>query len=402
TGGALAAAALLGLAKGPPGLLVFFLALLFGPLLHAALTVEPDRRPAAGLRFGFPAMLGVLTVLGFLLIGSTPIDDARDVAGVVIAGVLAAGLGVVLARLLSSRARLARWWKSMLATHPVGVPLAGIIAPWLWMRGVASRLGENAVGESLAREAADNVRVFVPDAAAEYAEAWLYAAGLGSAAAVIALVWLLRDRPRLRPGWFLVLAWAALPVLVFGLTGRGTARYITGAWPGVALLGGLWMAHAVRDLAWARVLPRIVPAVSAAGALAMGVYYALLRPDHLRGDSPRELLLDTIEPGDRVATLGLLDQCVDVYVKAAGGEMIGHFHDEPPKFGIEHLGVFPRHVERTLAEHVGRVVLLAPVERDAASGLFDTVGINAEPIETNKVWNAEGGRTPMRAYLLRP
>lgn len=195
-------------------------------------------------------------------------------------------------------------------THPVAVLGLPLLALWVWGRLVRARLGADAAAAFAIQEAEDNLRLFVPSAPLRNLEAASYGAGLASVAAVIALLWLLRDRRRTtpmgdaaraalaRPEMFIVLAWVVLGLAAFSVLGKGVPRYLTPIWPGIAILGAHWIAAAIATAPERprRRLALLFGAVVLALALGQAWWYAFgenrLAPER----SPRDLVAELLDP----------------------------------------------------------------------------------------------------------
>jgi hypothetical protein len=190
-------------------------------------------------------------------------------------------------------------------------------------------VGPAVVAEYAKRESAVNLQPFVPTSPVRNLEAFAYGAGLGSIAGIIALVWLLRDRPRFGPGWWTVLGWVGVGFVLYSIAGTGTQRYVLPVVPGVALLGGMWFAAALRDfprlrgrLAWgAGVLVGLL-------AVGQGLWYGYARNEAgFDVRSPRAFLAELlarpdVDP-DRLAAFGFWTGGLDY----AAGQPVEPFGD---------------------------------------------------------------------------
>src|SRR5690606_8387971 len=113
--------------------------------------------------------------------------------------------------------------------------------------------------------------------------------------------------------------WIALAFVLFSTLGKGVARYLTPAWPGVALVGGLWLATVAREratseggargLRWAAALAMVI-----AGA-AQTWWYGAGRQDVEGYRSPREFVreLQRIAPSERVGTYEIWNPALNYY-----------------------------------------------------------------------------------------
>jgi hypothetical protein len=112
-------------------------------------------------------------------------------------------------------------------------------------------------------------------------------------AAVGALVWCIRERPRPTRGALILFAWILGGFILFSVAGKGVARYLTPVWPAIAIAGGWHIAAVVRPrltdrAAWAPVRSACV-AVFLAAAIGQGAWYAIARPLLLSNRSPAPL-----------------------------------------------------------------------------------------------------------------
>ncbi len=355
-----AAFAWLTLAKGPPGGLVLLATLLAWPLIDAARRTPrpPSGRASSRVAPAHPhapllrrppviaAAASAVTIAALFFIlrrSDARPPDARDLAGIALAATLAAALAACIARTLSHRCRRTLFVARLRAVRPLLAAAIGTLpfVAWSVLAGRAARdvtpsgiggLGNSTdIAQVAAKQAAENLVIFVPSAPAEYAEAALYAAGPGSIAALAALIWFIKDRPRLSHTALIPLAWTLAPILVFGLAGRGTARYITAAWPGVALLGGLWIAALRADhprtgrLVTSGLTALAVIATAAlAWALSPSDPAGLVRAANLRSCRPMLRAIAKSHPDAAVATLDMWDPCVDVHAAEANLRMLGH------------------------------------------------------------------------------
>lgn len=412
---ATACSAVAALTKGPPALLAIGLAGYGGIALWAAL--DPAARRAPGLsRDGEPpsSLLPSWTlrvggaVTGALIIWA---GATRSWAGEEIAGILAlAAMGLILlwlATRLAYRDRLAAMWTAFKHTHPVGVLGLAALVFWGWGRLVASLVGEGTVRAAAAEEAADNLRVLVARSPINNFEAAAYGVGLGSIAAIAATVWLLKDRPRLRPGWFIVVAWCGLGLIAFSTLGKGVPRYLTPLWPGIAMLGGLWMACAVRDLRHGRVLARAALIAVVLLGLGQGWWYAAGRERVYADRSPRAFvaaLLPALLDNDRekLATFEFSTPALDFYA----GREIESFHDAQERKNVGMVG--PRSITDLRAELAAANASCILLVRSTQPGGLDPklaveclsdAGLMWEPIPT-PAFTIDNGRTPVMALRI--
>lgn len=305
------------LTKGPPAILVVALAG-YVPIL----LTEP-RAPATGdasrrnKRESLVASMGFVftVILAWLL--APRVNFPMDSLGLLFFGAAGAMLAVGAVR-LADRERVGEWSASLARTHPalvLGVPL---LAVWLWGRMVASRIGGHAVASLASAEVEDNLRVLVLDSPAKNIGFMLYGLAPMSLAMVAGAVWLLRDRPRLSEEQRVPFVWCAAGLVAFSALGKGVARYLTPVWPGVAMLGGLWLAFALRG--WDKRLGHhrlryAVVTLLIVSLLVQAWWYGVGRQIHFGGRSPREFmreLMPKIE-GGAMTTWKLDEPAMDYY-----------------------------------------------------------------------------------------
>ena len=308
---ACAAAAGATLTKGPPGLLVIMLAAFGG------ITIYEARHGTRPLRVIITSTAAFALATTFIVRGN--IDSTTEIISITLAITLAALAAWMCAGLFSLRTFIS-WFRALSRTHPVGVPIVASGAIWLWGKAVERSIGSDAVGAAAAREAADNLRIFVPDSALNNIEAASYGVGIGSIAAIIALIWLIKDRPKLTPGLAVVIAWVLLGVLAFSLLGKGVPRYLTPIWPGIALLGGLWIASALRDLPIRATLHRVLTIAALALAIGQAAWYAIGRERLYADRVPRIFLAELLRPElnvdlDRLGVLDYWSPALDFYAR---------------------------------------------------------------------------------------
>jgi hypothetical protein len=258
------------LTKGPPGLLVIALAAYFPAILihrrgGEATERERSRGGSAAEEGGGKAAAPVHSSVGVLGASVAPTGPAGvigAVVGLVVAGLatvfisgapesVGEGLGAVLlaggmawvgAVVAGAdwRRVIGEWWR----TNPVVVLGLPLVALWVWGRLVGGRIGAEAVSRAAGVEASENLRIWVLESPLRTLGGASYGVGLGSVLAVATGLWLIRARPRLGPGWAILLGWTVVSLLAFSALGKGPARYLTPIWPGIALVAGLGVALA--------------------------------------------------------------------------------------------------------------------------------------------------------------
>lgn len=313
---AAAAACCAALTKGPPGVLVIGLAGYGAIVLDSAWSGrQSTRRAAVGV------VAGLLTSAATTALVSGWPRDANETLGLALLSIGLAWVGAEIAR--------ADWLvvlRALARTHPVIVLGAPLGALWAWGALVSRRIGHDAVAGAAAAEAEDNLRIWVLDSPVTNVEAASYGVGLGSALAIIMLLWLARRRPRFGPGWAVTAAWVGLSMVAFSVLGKGVARYLTPMWPGVAMIAGLGVALAsmpagAGGLGAARfrgVRAGLCVIVVALGA-GQGLWYGYGREALYQWRSPRSLVRELQRAGLVDAppvSLDIWEPSLDYYVGA--------------------------------------------------------------------------------------
>lgn len=410
-GAAAVAAGGAALTKGPPGLLSILLAVGGGIALAIAWTPAFRVGRSSAWRFG---------ICGFVVLGGLCAWFNRDLLGegrtwlaIGLTGLCGVSAALVSPLVLRPRAwiPIVRAWWSCGILPVVG---AGLGALWMWKQTVESRLGAEVIAKTISQEASDNLRVFSSDAPIQNLEAVSYAAGLGSIAFIASVVWLLTKPPRIARAWWVLIAWLMLGLIVFGIAGRGTGRYLTPLWPGVAILGGIWMSRAVADVKGGRTLARIAAVAILTLALVQAYWYTVKRPAAEGLRSPREFLAELLAPEHGVdpRRLGAVDFWVGSLDFYAGshvepiadiGPWIDYPHDETQ------IGEF---VARLRAEG-GTFTLLVRGDRappmdgqEVRSSLLPVEHLASEGLEIKHIplkagFRIDRQRTPVMAVQVR-
>ncbi len=311
--------------------------------------------------------------------------------------------------------RRSRGWAAfwtMSKTHPVGVLGAGALALWGWSALVKERIGQAKLSALVGEEATDNLRLFVPEAPVNNLEAMAFGVGLGSAAALIAVIWLLKDRKKLggwwTPGWMVVVAWILTSFVAFSVLGKGVPRYLTPMWPALAMLGGLWMAFAVRDFRGLRRSAGVIAGAAALLAIGQGVWYGFLMERYLPARSPRAMVREIrATPGASDARLYAFEfwtPAVDFYAGArVPGVVIG---DQTPRPGLRYVGPETLADVRTAVEKGERVVMLlrltqAPGMADeTAEACLKKAGFRLERIPLASKFITDNNRVEVGAFKI--
>ncbi len=294
-------------------------------------------------------------------------------------------------------------WSRM---HPVVLAIVAAGSLWGWGKLVARDIGADAVAQAAGAEAADNLRLFVAEAPLNNLEACAYGVGLGSVCAIIALVWLVKDRPRLPLGAWSIAAWLGLSLIAMSVLGKGVPRYLTPVWPSIALLGGMWLAGAIRDLRAGPRLARAVGLIVVLLAIGQGLWYGVGREITHPERSPKHLITElgpmlAGEQADLVA-IDFWHPAVDVYA----GRFVEPYQLCGPEtsFTIGHSR--PINQLRALAASGPVIALMRerqPPELAEFAPPIDLLlaqGFTVEPIETESGFLIDSLRTRVRAFRL--
>jgi len=366
---ALSAAAFTGLslAKGPPGMLTAALAILGGSLLNVIGNEHTRPRQIDWILFGGPVVAAM-----FMLSVVTRREAWADLSIADIIGILffVAAIAALIALLLGSLANPRGLRAAAVSTVRTAWPLAaaiGFAALYLWSVAVERAAPASGVTTAAAsEEAADNISLFVLNAPLRALEVFAYGAGLGSVAAIAFLVWCAKDRPKLPRGLAWACAWIALSMIVFSATTRGTHRYLLPMLPGVAILGGAWLASWLRDVA-PRLGPKVLAAILALAAAGTGWWYGVGRDDAFAARSPRDftaaLVADPIVDPERIAVLDWWDPGLTIYA----GHPVTPYADFETSIDIPH-GAAP--IAELHAELLASGDTATMIYRDAANPRF--------------------------------
>lgn len=307
--------AMAALTKGPPGVATLLVAVP-GAILLARLAQDLRSSRPTNRRLRAAGVAGVLAGTALVLSRAGRVGDANDALGlgffVLLAGVLAIalvllatgrGLGSLAGRLLAS------------GVIELAVAAAGSLA--LWGIAVSARLGPEAIRQAAEEQTAENLHLLYLGTPVRHLTTAMYGCGLGSLAALGALIFIARRRFDLSPGAWTAVSWAILAFGVYLVAGHPSERYLTPVWGGTALLGGWWIASTPGWRARARVLG-VGCALLAAGQL---VWYAVGRERQYSYRSPRDLAAYVFESPElrrfveeeRVAVIDFWVPAWDVY-----------------------------------------------------------------------------------------
>ncbi|MAY74914.1 MAG: hypothetical protein CMJ31_09430 [Phycisphaerae bacterium] len=305
----------LALTKGPPGMLAAGLAILGGIAAHAWV----DERTG-------PRRLDVMIYIGLLiLVGAIvqAVDKARpgsfnEVVGLAFFTLAAIAVSSVVIGLCQPRGAGAVIVRSLRSGWPIGGAV-GFGALWVWGEAVRASIGDAAVDAAVSREAGDNLNVLVLTAPSRGLEVVLYGAGLGSVAFIAAVVWMIKDRPRVSAGAVWALAWVVAPLIVYSSLGHGAHRYLLPILPGVCIVGGWWVVNWFRDVV-PKTGPRVFGAIVVMLAVGQGWWYGYGREVYYRDRSPRDYVAAVLSDPEvnpkRIASLDVWTPAFDVYAGA--------------------------------------------------------------------------------------
>ena len=212
-------------------------------------------------------------------------------------------------------------------------------------RAVRSRVGADAVASAIERQTSENLQLFVIESPLRNLEAMSYGVGIGSVLMGTAAIWLLvhrrKDRVQLSVGHWVILAWVIGSYVAFSSMGKGVARYLTPMWPGMALMGGLWIMAMLGDARRARVLVRTLAVGVAMLAIGQGWWYGIERDVRYSDRSPDAFVAALLASpvGVDVLRLGAVDFW-DPRLDYYAGHHVQPFHDVGPGVGVS--GVRPR------------------------------------------------------------
>jgi hypothetical protein len=285
---------------------------------------------------------------------------------------------------------------------------AGVAAVLVWGKLVGRAIGPEAASAWANKEAEDNLNLLVPDSPVNNLEAMSYGVGLGSIAAMVTLVFIVRRRPLLGAGWFVALAWVLIGFAAFSALGKGVARYLTPLWPGVAILGGCGFATLLGS---ARVAPRAplwrtgVWCAIVLLAVAQGLWYGIARERYFPERSARAIVAELLEAGEYPSRFAayewrnaMLDYYVGARVESVGDTRIRDVTSGGKSWTLEEFkdqvrsrGPFVIFVR---AQTTQRNNVLPAEELRAA-------GFTVEPIPTKAGFVIENGRVRMEPVRVR-
>lgn len=398
--GAMAAA----MTKGPPGLLAIVLGGYGGVLLAETHDLAPGRSRFASRIVA--AAIGLAATTAAFIGRDVKYSPVTAAFGSVVIGLMVALLALLTAR-VGRAGGFRAVWRGLWCTHPVLVLGSGLGVLWLWGWLVRQRIGDSAMSMA-ADEVEDNLRMLVARSPLLNFEAILYGVGMGSALAILCVLWLLKDRPRIRQSWLFVFAWAGLTYVAMSLLGKGIGRYLTPMWPALAILGGMYVATLLADTRRPRLAKVSLIFVALAFIGVQSWWYGFGRDRFQAELTPRPLVAELltryrIDPS-RLTTLNFrtpaLDYEVGHWVQPAGDIRTRESIAGGAAWTIDELAA-------DIRAHGPRIVLVRRSKSDDPKGvpteirpLIDS-GLSAELLETRAVFDAAGRKPPIVAVRVR-
>lgn len=355
------------------------------------------------------ASFGLATVIATLRGGE--VDSLGDLLGLLVLVAMAAFVGFVLGRMfvpLRFRAMLV----ALSRTHPLLVIGVALMVRLAWGWTVAGIIGTGQAENLVRQEVEDNIRLFVAEAPINNLEAVSFGVGLGSIAAIVSLIWLIRDRTRPPASWFQLFAWLAFTLIAFSILGKGVQRYLTPMWPAVAMLGGVSIASAValsqsscRACRWVR--PALTLGVIAL-ALGQGWWYGFGRERNAER-SPRDLIAE-LRARQHVTTRRIvsiefstpaLDYYLDRHVLCVGDPRVSESMAGGGWWTFDRL--------KQWLERKGPVFALMrtgatpgePPGTPTAIERFRAMGVEVSEVATHSGFRIDKDRSDVRCYRLR-
>ncbi len=375
-----------------------------GSPLQALPEAGSGERP---LTWTWAAAFGVPSVL----VAASGIESPTDILGALIIGLFAALLGLMFSRVLWPL-RFRALFVAFSRTHPVLVLGGAVVVRLAWGWAVASMIGTESTGALARQEVEDNVRLLVPEAPLNNLEAMSFGVGVGSVAAIVTLIALLRDRfwpSRSLAGWCVLIAWLVFIFAAFSVLGKGVQRYLTPMWPALAMLGGLGVAVALAQAQRSRWLrPTLVVAILSLAA-GQGWWYGYGR-ESAADRSPRDLVAELQARNDvlmyRLFSLEFatpaLDYYLDRHVEVVGDARV---NDSMAGGGAWSIGKLIRNIRRTgrpafVLVRTGRI----PGEPNDAPTAIERLlaaGLVASEVPTTARFRIDKGRSDVRCFKLR-
>lgn len=407
-----------------PGVMVVGLAAYAGIALWAATRESGERMDVALIRGRRRAALEPLPRLSRIVQGvqtafacacgvaagalaARNLTGAGDALGVGLIAGAAAGVGWLLARMCEPL-RFRAFFVALSRTHPVGV-IGGAVAvrlAWGWAAG--DIIGTDRLAQLTQFEVEDNVRLFMPEAPLNNLEASAFGVGVASVMAIVGLIWLLRDRPRIPAGWWTLFAWLAFVLLAFSVLGKGVQRYLTPMWPAIAILAGLTIASLLARDTIARWLRPLLYVAVVALAIGQGAWYGFGREAISADRSPRDLVREVV-----AARGGVLGRMMSIEFSHPALEYYLDRRVVPvgdPRVNISMAGGRAVTFDELAQAVRFRGPVYAFIRTGAAPGSDATVpialarlellGLHAELVPTHASFRIDAGRSEVKCYRL--
>lgn len=391
--------------KGPPALAVIAVAG-YGPIVLDA--VLNSRRAQPTRAAGRLSNLGVVAFGAAAAAATLP--KVGGVAGAIGAGLIiatCAGIGWLLGRAFEPAA-MRSIFRTFSKTHPLAVLGTPLLALWGWGRLVSARIGPENAEFWAKKETEDNLNVLVPISPIKNLEAMSFGVGLGSLLTIAALLWLVSRRPRMTPTWLVPTAWVVFGFAVFSLLGKGIGRYLTPVWPGMAMLGGIWIAHVLAGDRNAQRIRTVLGAVVVIAACASGWWYGYGREAYFPSRSPRAIVHELRDSGlrtDRMASFEFRTAAIDFYARSRA-EPVGDIQIRDVTAGGRPWTL--EELRSDIAANGERVVFMRERQlgndgrdpRPAAERLAEA-GMTVEPIATKSRFTIDSGKSNVIAARVR-
>jgi hypothetical protein len=297
-------------------------------------------------------------------------------------------------------------------THPLLVIGVAVLVRLSWGWAVAGIIGTSQTEDLVRQEVEDNIRLFVAEAPINNLEAVSFGVGLGSIAAIVSLIWMIRDRTRPPASLFQLFAWLAFTLIAFSILGKGVQRYLTPMWPAVTILGGVGVASAISLSRSGRLTCRWVrPALTLgviALALGQGWWYGFGRERNAER-SPRDLIAE-LRARQHVTTRRIvsiefstpaLDYYLDRHVLCVGDPRVSESMAGGGWWTFDRL--------KQWLERRGPVFALLrtgatpgePPGTPTAIERFREMGVEVSEVTTNAGFRIDKDRSEVRCYRLR-
>jgi hypothetical protein len=196
-----------------------------------------------------------------------------------------------------------------------------------------------------------------------------------------------------------VFAWVGLGFVAFSVLGKGVGRYLTPLWPGIALLGGMFIVTAIAGSRRPKRLRWALGAVVGVLAAGQGAYYAVGREMWESERSPRAMMAELMGAGMGVdaaelATFEFRTPAIDYYA----GRWVQPIGEIGQRDGI--AGGTPWTIEE-LKQHLAvtgkPMTVLVRVGKGDAVGRLAMAGMVVETVPLNARFVMDHGKTTIGA-----